>query len=299
MLAVAFRPPEDWTLAIKRQDARKFDAPPVYDVVVAGDSRTQAAVAPSAMRETFAETAFSDVNVLNFAFAGTGFSPSYMDDAAARLVPDSPVRAVVLGITPRAFHPVAFQDNSFQVMSRSHPLERAELVSMSFLRYFDSMGVDRTLGLLARGEDEQDLMRYFKVRLSEDGWVASTFVGNDEALQTVVGITQKQYRETFREAISQEAVAAALSKVRAWTSEGIRVYGFRPPTSPEMLAIEGKGSGFDEEGFIREFGNAGGRWLAFPDDAFPAYDTSHLDADTAWEFSRALATAVWESREKQ
>ena len=75
--------------------------------------------------------------------------------------------------------------------------------------------------------------------------------------------------------------------------------GFRPPTTPAMLDLEERLSGFDEARFARRFEEAGGSWVALAREGWRSYDGSHLHEDSARRLSDELARAIAQRRREE
>ena len=79
-----------------------------------------------------------------------------------------------------------------------------------------------------------------------------------------------------------------------WTKSEIRVYGFLVPTCKQMVEIENELSGFNQAEFIAAFKKAGGIWIEFDPTAYDSFDGSHLQSESALEFSHDLASKICE-----
>ena len=85
------------------------------------------------------------------------------------------------------------------------------------------------------------------------------------------------------------------SNIREWTDQKIAVFAFRVPSSKEMVELENKFSGFDEDKFRDEFISSGGIWFSFDINKYHSYDGSHLHKDSAIQFSKDLAQQIKET----
>jgi hypothetical protein len=185
------------------------------------------------------------------------------------LDPASPRKTVVMGITPLSLTPSALKRNGFQSNRDTPPAGRLR-------RLLDP--VDWWL----RRMDSADLRGFFLHRINNhssyhaDGWAErwQQRPNRDNALD--------DYLHFFDEnTVSPKIEADVCGKVAEWTARGIRVYGFRPPTCPKMVDLEGRLSGFDEAAFVRAFQAAGGVWLTIDPFGYDTYDGSHLSHDAA------------------
>ena len=77
------------------------------------------------------------------------------------------------------------------------------------------------------------------------------------------------------------------------------MYGFRPPTVEEVVALENELSGFQEEEFKAAFETAGGNWLDVDRFGYPSHDGCHLRRDGAVVFTRDLSKMILAAEEKK
>jgi hypothetical protein len=88
--------------------------------------------------------------------------------------------------------------------------------------------------------------------------------------------------------VKPDLIKALTAQTRLWTSKGIRVFGFRPPTTIAMLQLENEMSAFDEKALIAAFTAAGGTWIPVDFSKYHSYDGSHLDEASAEKLSAFL-----------
>ena len=247
-----------------------------FDIVVPGDSRVYRGVSPSAMRRVL-----PTARILNLGYSSGGLADPLLARAEDALAPDSPVRAIVVGITPFSLtEEAAANEHLRQYLQSSQSNERMRQV-MGVVGAFDPL-IDAPIPGLEGGNGEQ--------RFYQDGWVAShaVFVDHSEGL--------KLYREHFnRVQVSTKVLDGFLKRVAEWRAKGIRVFGFRPPTCPQMVALEDEKSGFNAAEVRARFEAAGGIWIDFLHENYVCYDGSHLDADSASELSVVLAKYIKEN----
>lgn len=281
---VIFARPADVSLGVVGEHfwLQKLAWGPAWDVVFAGDSRTSRAIAPSEISPVL-----DGARVANFGFGGAGWSTTYLDRLPSLLAADAATPTVVLGITPFSLTEFSAEDNQFEQHRRTG-LARAALGRwlgplLHRLRPLDP----QRLRIAVSGDASA-----YRERRHLDGWAATLEAPDTrpEGLQL--------YRELFSaHQVSERIVVAVLDRVRRWTARGIRVAAFRPPTTPEMVALEDRASGFNEVDFRARFKAAGGTWLAVPTDpTWKTYDASHLRAESARAFSAAVATELNRTR---
>ena len=244
-----------------------------FDIVVPGDSRVYRGVSPSAMRDILPSS-----RILNLGYSSGGLSDPLLDRAEAALDPASSVRVIVLGITPFSLTEEASRNEHIRQYLQSSQSNEQFRQGMALLGAFDPL-VDAPVAGLQGKSGEQ--------RFYQDGWVAShsAFVDHREGLD----LYQKHYS---RQQVSASVLAGFLERVAEWRARGIRVFGFRPPTCPEMEALEDSKSGYIEDEIRSAFEAAGGRWIATTSEDLVCYDGSHLEAQSALRLSRELARAI-------
>ncbi len=246
----------------------KLDWSPKFDIVAAGDSRTLCDISPRAMQDV---APFQ--KIANFAFNYAGFNADYLLGAVSKLNPRSRVRTIVLGITPRSLTPLNQRVSGYRE-ELNRPLWRRMLNSQAgaWLASFRPIAIER----IVKQTGSKDFYA--------DGWMAVRMNPPDPQADLPV------YRSIFNgNAVSERIVDDLILTVRQWRRQDIRVFGFRPPVTQEMLTIENQRSGFREEDFIGRFKDAGGTWLTFDPSRYQVCDGSHLEAESAQVFSRDLA----------
>ena len=93
-------------------------------------------------------------------------------------------------------------------------------------------------------------------------------------------------------AVCPQVAETLLRAVADWRRAGIEVYGFRPPSSPEMVLWEDRYYQYDESAFQAKFEAAGGTWLHFDQAGYGSYDGSHLHHTEAVRLSQELAGRI-------
>lgn len=252
------------------------------DIVVAGDSRILCAVSPAAMAEVLPGR-----RILNYAFLGTGCEPTYLSAARSVLSPDSDRPTIVLGVSPRSLTKGATQQKWFAPVYDQHVLKRRlSRHTGDIMYFFRAMTYAELLTTLGAAEGKAG--RCFQ-DFRPDGWEATI-------IEPAHRGALEEYRTKFdpdqEGPVDQDVIDGLLEIVRRWRADGIAVYGFRPPSCLEMVAMENAISGFDEASFVRQFEAAGGVWVDVDQGAYSSYDGSHLDLNSAPQFSKDLAHLI-------
>lgn len=256
--------------------ARKMLWGPEFDVVLAGDSRTNRGLSPAAM-----ETQLPGYRIANFAFMQVAMNREYLGEVERRLDPQGR-RIVVLGVTTVSLTPKAASDSKFIEMKRKHAVELQQEVGLEelfkYFRPFDWAAINRPL---YQRQGSKTTIYY------PDGWKAIVETRMDPQRRVETG--KKFYSDNW---ISEEIIDELIETVEEWTAKGITVFGLRPPTVVDLYDVENEMSGFNEEEFIKRFRKAGGVWLHFQHGLYTSYDGSHLQAPAARKLSRQLAREI-------
>lgn len=241
------------------------------DLLILGDSRSLMGLSPTVMAVDL-----PGVRIRNFGFSGVPYTPEYLNAAERAWDWKSGERAVLIGVTPQSLRNRPQENQFSRSMATLTPISRwmATWTGWAKRRWPPLTRVVFERVVLGQTVD------CFRTRHHPDGWV--------EPL--VHGVTLKpqfeDYREIQKYPISEEFTQTLLDRVRTWTDRGIRVYGFRPPTCPQMEAVE---NDFDEGQFVNDFVSAGGVWLEPSQQDLKTIDGSHLDTSSANLFSTRIA----------
>jgi hypothetical protein len=260
--------------------SHKRQWPADYTMVLAGDSRVYRGVSPAAMARVL-----PGMRIANYGFSSVALVPAYLDTAVAKLDPAARERVLVIGVTPFALTPRATGENGF---SRVEPVPALELrVLWSLRTYLDACSPVLPKRFRPIFEDAADPTGHGFTLAHEDGWIASDW----EPRNPDYALTS--YRLNLAgNPVSAAQVADLLAWIRGITRFGVKVLGFRPPTTRAMVALEDALGEFNAPAFTAAFAAAGGTWLEMPADAYQTYDGSHLTAAAAEQFSADLAGRI-------
>jgi hypothetical protein len=276
MINLARRPVSDNATMIDSFWSDKISWKNRFDLVVAGDSRTLIGISPQAM-----QSVLPGYKIGNLGFVALVYSQEYMD--YIRMTLHSPVKneVIVIGFSPRSLLSQKKIECYFQML-----YDEARIpLKMEFDRR------SQWLKILFRELHEDDLINPLKKRNSrylmvslESGWMASRLFPED------AGHSKAQYRIHFmKKNIDEKLLELIYRNTEAWTREGIKVFGIRIPTSPNIFVIEKEMSGFTEQNIRQRFEKSGGIWLNPAIPKLVAYDGSHLRYDSAVSYSKSLA----------
>lgn len=252
-------------------------APGTQNIIMSGDSRLYRGLSPAAF-----ETALPGIKALNYGFSSGGHNPVIFADIDRMLTTDKDKpRAVILAITPHSLTPRA-QTNEHYLSYRRRHGESAQ--ATPFSDYFRPLEAKRMRKILTG-----DLKIPTADEMSEyqnDGWIKTDWVHRDPAYALA------SYQELFtNNTVSQSVIDDIYRQTKTWRDQGIIVIGYRPPTTPSMLALEAAKSGFDESAFRAGFQKAGGLWVE-PGPGYESYDGSHLTPESAKKLSDLLAKTL-------
>lgn len=276
------RSPELTGMSYEAFVSRKMTARGRWDVVLAGDSRTQMGLLPDAM-----SLVLSGLRIFNFGFDHNGYAADYLDALESMLDPESSTPTLVLGITPQLLTPEAAENGEFAYLAARRPTvalyNRFVGVRLAAFAPYDL----RPLFDEVRGRPRTLYYRYY----SPDGSIASWKEPEDTLLQV------RRYEGRFDgNQVSDTLQAQLVSRVTRWRKAGIEVFAIRLPTSAPMRDLEERESGFDEDAFVDEFERAGGHWIPVPPGRYHTHDGSHLHERSARELSRRIAEEIEHTR---
>lgn len=241
-------------------------------VILGGDSRVVYGVAPESLAAELPPRGNTPTRVLNFGFHNLGYSTDYLAQLDRALDDRQPGATVVLGISPHSLTGSAAHTNLFTIAAGSAGgLEewKADLFGSWWGPHFAAFRTGRIRKLLGRNNDAQ--VEIFH----PDGWIEALSQQPDEREELRI------YPAKFASnPVSPQVIETVLQSVRDWSQRGVRVYGFRPPTTDAMVELENRLSGFLEPEFVTAFQSAGGVWIEVPND-YPTLDGSHLLAGSA------------------
>jgi hypothetical protein len=251
----------------------KAEAFPVHDIVVAGDSRVKQGVSPDIMKRTF-----PGKTILNFGFNGACMNREFVMAAADKLKWGHKDMTLVLCISPSSLAPLSRRVSEYNVHAKTPGTERFfRRYLMPLSRYFDPYPVHRDAPRVSHAVDE----------MRPDGWEA-VWVSEEDPTNLM-----RSYREIFTgNTYSPPILEELASCVRELSGRGIRVVAFRAPAHFEIIKIEDEMSGWDEDKIRKTLVDAGALWLQFDPANYHYYDGSHMQPQSAQQFSEDLAKVL-------
>jgi hypothetical protein len=259
--------------------ARKSGWEKCADMVLAGDSRVLIALSPMEMQKYFPGT-----RIYNYGFGSVWFSKEYMESVKDLLDPKSEDKTIIMGISP---HSLLIQDVETSQFYRINNMSDRERFMETYLGglefFFSPLSFKEALkGILPSMADYHVKKHFFL-----DGWVA--IHKEPDSMRK----TFRNYRMYYEEQkVDPGTIENIISFIEECVGQGIKIYGFVPPTCREMYEFEAAESGFDEEDFIRRFEDAGGVWIYVDPVAYHSFDGSHLQDDSAIQLTNDLCEKI-------
>lgn len=245
-----------------------------FDIVLIGDSRLYRGISPAAM-----ELMLPKMRILNFSYSSAGMSSPLLENGEDKLDTRGQ-KIIILGLTPYSLTGSAALNEHFKEFKNAMywPFKIPYLTTL-VAPHETIWAVNYLLG--------SKISEYYQVP-HPDGWIESDkpAVNFDETL--------REYDQKFsKEKVSLEVLEKMLEQIRDWKSQGITVFGFRPPASEQMEELEDRLSGYDETEIQKRFVASGGIWIDIPDRySFITYDGSHLKGESARMLSKTLAQLI-------
>jgi hypothetical protein len=282
---VALRPQREFGLIETKFAVAKLAPDSKKDIVAVGDSRVLHSVAP----DCFTNESNNSLRVHNFGFQGAPLSVEILDVAVSLLDPKGK-RVLICGVTPNVFTPDAIAKNGFNEYRETVKKKSVFRISPQPLDYLarklEPIAM-RDLARFARGDFKSGVYKQFH----SNGW-AETWVEGKNNPMSAMPLYERRFVNNMPD---EQNINAFIDFVKNATGDGIIVTGFQPPVPDEMKQLENEASGFSYETFIARFESAGGIWISPEDSNISTYDGSHLDRDSAREFSKRMAQTLRES----
>ena len=259
-----------------------------FDMILMGDSRVYRGLSPEEV-----ESILSSYRILNFGYSGGGLNSVMFAAAERRLDPRSMQKSIVFGVTPLALTLYAEKNTHYlQELNRPSDYIYLHIYWLQLAHLFESIDL-RDISSMITGKNESRMQWGYYQEFHDDGWIASWSIPEDPYR------TLPSFRDIFSQTpVSQKVVQELMDQTRLWTAGGVKVYGFRVPSSQAMVALEDQMSGFDETAFVEQFKSAGGIWFSIPLEPYHSFDGSHLTKQAAQRLSVDLAKLIQDTLEE-
>lgn len=258
---------------------QKTFAPSQYDVVLMGDSRTYRGLSPSVI-----EKALPGMKVLNFGYSNGGLNKVMFEAAQNKLRPDNGNKVIVIGVSPNCITGYS-QKNEQYLQEKKRPKEDIfeRLYLNKWLYYLSPVSPEAFKEMLTQKPSGS----YYNNEYFSDGYVLSEKYPADstEAISSYIS----DYTN-FK--VEDQYIDILAAQVNEWSHEGIKVIGFRPPTTFAMRAVEDTLGHYNEALIKEKFCNAGGYWIDLYPGNFKTYDGSHLEKNSAILLSEIVSKEI-------
>jgi hypothetical protein len=210
-----------------------------YPVLIGGDSRVFRGISPDHFQEEFGYEAF------NYAYWSNGLGRIYLQGLEEKVEMDADQKLIVLGISPHSLTPRAAKcEHYLYETGRS----KEQVIQHLYLSRLQEIFAPYSALELIRKLTGKAGPSNYRIIYHPNGWVESWWLVPDTTYST------QFYEEIFTgNRVSEEVVEDLLEYVERWTAMGIRVAGFRPPTSHAIRQLELLKGGFDEADFVERF----------------------------------------------
>jgi len=252
-----------------------------YPVLFAGDSRVFRGISP----DHFAAE-INGYDTYNYAYWSNGLGPVYLEGLENKLDKDSDLKMIVLGVSPHSLTPRAAKCAHYLYETGRSKEQVLQNLYLSRLQevFAPFQVLDLKKMVLGKAKPAN-----YRITYHSNGWVESYWLVPDTTYST------QFYEEIFTDnLVSQEVIADFLEYVARWSSMGIHVAGFRPPTSGAISLLEREKGGFDEALFVEQFTAAGGIWIALDNRVYQTFDGNHLEHQSAIRLSADLGRLIAE-----
>lgn len=266
-----------------------------YDILIVGSSRVHHGFSPQAM-----QTVLPDYRIYNFGFPETGLNPAMYTVAEQRLDWSSDTPVIILGVSPMSFTQ-RFTRNMQYNTTLSQPKDVScflvhHAIGQGLLTFVEPTtvgAVRKTLTSFIRGRAQPQEPETDQREFHPYGWESRTDDMAPEEVEQRLWTTLFLYHRYFSHGpVRPDLVQALVEQTRTWSQCGVSVFAVRMPGAPAFRALEDELSGFDEAAFRADFEAAGGIFLSVDDNQYVTVDGYHLEKQSAWLFSRDIATMV-------
>lgn len=259
--------------------AYKIHSGKTYDLLIAGDSRVFRGVSSQPFEDKLGLRSF------NLGFSAVIFDDIMFDLVEQKLDRESKSPTIIVAITPHSLTKYSYPNGHIKKIQK---MKREDvLMYRYFLRATSVFTPYSFSGLLkfssgAHSQEQSFHQEFFK----EQGWIYSKFETNQ--LQSAL----KSYHSTFNKRKIDSVIQEGLyDQIRIWKSKGYEVFGFIPPSSPNIESLERSYSGFLDQEIAKNFMAHDGKWISI-DSIYDSYDGSHLTGESAIRLSNEIAYKI-------
>ncbi len=277
-LAGVFKPkPISSTIQKEKFWADKTHSSSKYNIIFIGDSRLYRGIDPKTVSKSL-----NGLKVLNFGYSSGGHNKVIFEEVSERFVGSDKIRAAVLVLSPYSLTPKAQENSHF---NQEKERNKKDVFSRRYIApFFDFFDPVKPSEIFQSNDTIQGYHEVFK----PNGWVESYKVPSNP------NYALKVYVNDFKDnLVNREILDVVYNQVREWREQGVRVFGFRIPTTRKMERLEDSISGYNEKEIRRNFEKAGGEWIDIDDRyRYTSYDGSHLEKSSAVRVSKKIGNEI-------
>ena len=257
-----------------------------FDIVIGGDSRVYRGVSPQAINEELG----SNYSIGNFGYPNAGYSNFYLKYLISKFNTESKNKILLLGITPLSLTSGSLENEALMQYLRKAKFDNFKTINFNSFYSFFSVYVPVTVikGLLNKNETNVGIGKLSQ-KFYDNGWVKSRQFPYDST--NALDNYKKVFESNQFDTTLFQAINANLKDI---VESGIKVYAFRPPVTPQMLALEESRCHFNEDYVVKKLQESGVNWIPAGSSGYVSYDGSHLQDSSAIRFSRYLASQLKE-----
>lgn len=263
----------------KQMFVHKVHDSKTYDLLVAGDSRVYRGVSTKPFKEVL------NVEAYNLGFSGGNFETQMFDIIDQKLNKESKQPIIVLGVTPHSLTKHYKPNGHIRELTK---MKREEVFTyMYFLRYgsvFSPYSITEIINKISN--DKYWKTGFYQVPNIEEGWIASDF--QNRAPNSAL---EPYYNTCSKRDIDSSVMHRFFNQIEGWCEKGYKVYGFIPPSSPNIESLERSYLEFSDRMIVKKFIESGGKWITL-DSVYRSYDGSHLVMEDAIMLSNELAWKI-------
>lgn len=264
---------------LKQMFVYKIHHDKTYDLLIGGDSRVYRGVSTGSFENIM------ELDAYNLGFSSALYEKQLFDIIDQRCHKEAVKTFIVLGITPHSLTKYSMPNGHIHQIKNMK--KEDVLMYSNFLRLksiFTPYSISDIIDHFSNDGFGND--GFIQVPYTKEGWVASDY----NIRQPYSAL--KSYHTTFKNRkVDSIVMSQFFNQVKIWSKNGCKVYGFIPPSSPNMESLERSFSGFSDGDIVKHFIGSGGKWIAL-DSVYHSYDGSHLSGESAIRLSNEMAYKI-------
>lgn len=250
-----------------------------YDLLLAGDSRVFRGLSSKPFEEVLGLRTF------NLGFSAVIFDDIMFDLINEKLDENSTSPSIIVAITPHSLTKYSYSNGHIR---RVEKMKREDVLLYNYFLRAASVFAPYSFSELVQLSPvtQAPKQAFHQEFFKKQGWIDSDF----DTRQPQYAL--KSYHSTFNNREIDTAIKEGLfDQVEFWKSKGYDVYGFIPPSSPNIESLERSYSGFLDGDIAKGFMAHKGLWICL-DSLYESYDGSHLSGESAIRLSNEIAYKI-------